>query len=132
MASYLEKYLAEAAAVMRVGHWDLRVLPEAAEDDVHMSVDTAPDQNSADIHVGAPFWLSSATDKRLTVAHELAHLHTARITDAAEAAFRHMVSNKYWRSVTSGMDHAEELAADEFARICAPLLPPWEGPDKPE
>lgn len=108
-----QQYVRACAQRLELGHWLLTVEDGGAGEDY---ADVARiGTTAAHIKLYQQFWAASSDLKRLTVAHELMHLHTwtlAELVPDSHAASRSEV---------------EERLVDTLADIIAPYLPSWRG-----
>lgn len=70
---------------------------------------------AAQISLYQNFWVASAKEKRLTIVHELLHLHTWGLVE--------LIPDSHATARTD----VEERLVDTLAEIISPLLPPWTG-----
>lgn len=127
LLDYTEEYLNQCADIMRLGYYTIEVT-DVVPDDAFMEIHTAPNQLAVDVDVGQPFHDADPELKRQTVAHELSHFHIGKITETVEALFRDYVPPVSWDTLFEQVSRCEELAADEFGHVVAPLLPKWNPP----
>jgi hypothetical protein len=79
--------------------------------------------DTARIALGSAYWDETPEEQRITLTHELLHIHLKRVRQVAQdgmASGRGRTARGIW---THHYDRAEELAVEQIARVIAPLLP---------
>ena len=108
------RYIRACARKMELGHFTLTV-EDGGDGDGDFAEVTRSGTHSAHIKLYTKFWLVPARTKRLTVAHELVHLHTWHLAE--------LVPDSHAEARTD----VEERLVDTMALLIAPTLPSWRG-----
>lgn len=132
----LADYLHELLAAMGLGEWNLRLKLDQRPDAEGAIAQVLPVKNrsQAVLRFAEDFFTLTPEEQRHTCTHELAHLVTNGITDAAiDDAFRGVIGRAVHDVFYANLALQEERAVDRFAEIIAPFmpLPDLDGKKKP-
>lgn len=109
----VERYVGACKAPAGLAHW--RIIIEAStKKDVYAEIVRDGD-NLATIRICPQFWTLDAVEKRVTIAHELMHLHVWALAELVPDTHK------------KARQDVEERVVDTLAEVVAPLLPSWRG-----
>jgi hypothetical protein len=116
------EWVASVLPSLKLSHWQVRVVDDAAPDDAH--ADTAPHSQAttATMRLGATFWASSSEEQRNTLTHELVHLILCRI-DQLSDSLEDTLGAAGWSLWSPIWENEHERAVDAIALLIAPTLP---------
>jgi hypothetical protein len=121
-ATKVQAYLREAADKLGLKHWNVTLSVFPLEDEDLQAEITQSECQHAVVKLPERFFGFSPAYQRLVLAHELCHLHLARMDECVQASTEVMEANVYKLFFCSYSD-AEEQAVEAFARLLAPSLP---------
>lgn len=108
------QYVQTVARPLGLGGWHLTVVDGGECENTYADV-VRIGTITAQISLYQNFWVASPKEKRLTIVHELMHLHLWPIVD--------LVPDSHATARTE----VEERLVDTLAEIISPFLPPWKG-----
>lgn len=112
--------------LMRLDHWDLILMHEHTDDDVHMSVEPSTNHYSARICVGQHIMEESEDVRVNCVVHELLHLTHRGVTDALQWLERQTYMSFDQAEVFTDMVKVEmERHVSHVTRLLVQQMPPW-------
>ena len=120
--SKLEAYVRECAALMNLGAWKVSVMSDVAPEDRYADIEVHSQAATVTMRIGNLFWTQKPEDQRLTVCHELTHIHLA-MSDHAVAALEDVLGSAAWTPWHSVYEDHQERGTDAIAELIAPLLP---------
>ncbi len=71
----LETYVAACLPVLNLGNWKVTILTDVAPEDRYADIEPNDQAQTANLRVGNLFWAQKPDEQRLTIVHELIHLH---------------------------------------------------------
>lgn len=119
----MRAYIAVVRPLLRLQQWDIDVEDAPTDDPNHLaSINRDAASWQAHIRFGDDHFARSPEDQRLTVAHELTHIHLMKLhraqTDGADMLDP---TSKLWTN--ERCEHELEMAVDGLSRAFAPFLP---------
>lgn len=121
-------YVRRAADRLELRDWTFLLSPDPpdaeGDDDVRASVLPLATRQIATIKVCDAFDELPERQARVAIAHELAHCHTNRIVQCAEASLKDELAGAARHVLWENMNLAEERAVDALSEALAQLLPP--------
>lgn len=126
---YMNKYLRKLQKVLRLTDWEIVFNPIPMDDEDNPSfaeIFVSKHRRYARVQIGQKFF----EDPEGSLAHELIHCWTIRITQCVDQALEHKLTDQDVAAVIEVVDHPMEIATDELALAIRPLVPKWKGPRK--
>jgi hypothetical protein len=118
----LEAYVAECMPLLHLDHWRVLVMTDVAPEDRYADIEPNDQAQTANLRVGNLFWSQKPDEQRLTIAHELIHLHLCRIDQAVDR-LEPVLGSAAWAPWSGVYEDAYERATDALATVYAPHLP---------
>ena len=118
----LEAYVRECAALMNLANWKISVVAEVAPEDRYADVEVHSQAASVTLRVGNLFWQQKPEEQRLTICHELCHVHLA-MADHAVSALEDVLGSAAWTPWHLVYEDHYERGTDAIAELIAPTLP---------
>lgn len=120
-------YIGRIVCAMNLRDWDISVDRHALHDDNDRMAQGAfiGHMKRVELTFRADFIGLSKDEKRLTIVHELIHLHTHSLWRQVEIAIKRLTSETGFDVAFSMLEHLNEKSTEELARTLAPLLPEY-------
>ena len=118
----LEAYVASLMPLLKLGSWRVTILTDVAPEDRYADIEPNEQAQTANLRVGNLFWPQKAEEKRLTVVHELLHLHLCRLDQAVDR-LEPVLGSAAWTPWAGVYEDAYERATDAIAELLAPIVP---------
>ena len=118
----VQEYVNECAEVMLLADWDIRVRRKIRPG-ILACVVTNNDFNRADINLGSKWSKQSRAEKRVTIAHELIHVHTRSVETLIVSDLPNLISTKEHNLFWAAYTHADERFTSQLSRVLGPSLP---------
>ena len=117
----LEVYVRDCAALLNLGSWKISVLSDTAPEDRYADIEVHSQAASATLRVGNLFWNQKPEDQRLTICHELLHIHLG-MADHAVSALEDVLGTAAWTPWHAVYEDHYERGTDAIAELLAPML----------
>lgn len=117
----LETYVAACLPVLNLGNWKVTILTDVAPEDRYADIEPNDQAQTANLRVGNLFWAQKPEEQRLTIVHELIHLHLCRLDQAVDR-LEPVLGSAAWAPWAGVYEDAYERATDSIAEILAPHL----------
>jgi len=118
----LEAWIAAALPILELTEWEITVSREAADIDAHADIEVHDQRRTADLRIARDFFAQTPERQRLILAHELAHVVTAR-TDRVFENLEDPLGKIGYALLEPNYLDATERMVEHFARLIAQLLP---------
>lgn len=117
----LEAYVAACLPILNLGNWKVTILNDVAPEDRYADIEPNDQAQTANLRVGNLFWAQKPEEQRLTIVHELIHLHLCRLDQAVDR-LEPVLGSAAWAPWAGVYEDAYERATDSIAEILAPHL----------
>jgi hypothetical protein len=117
----LETYVAACLPVLNLGNWKVTILTDVAPEDRYADIEPNDQAQTANLRVGNPFWAQKPEDQRLTIVHELIHLHLCRLDQTVDR-LEPVLGSAAWGPWAAVYEDVYERATDAIAEILAPQV----------
>ena len=117
----LETYVAACLPVLNLGNWKVTILTDVAPEDRYADIEPNDQAQTANLRVGNPFWAQKPEDQRLTIVHELIHLHLCRLDQTVDR-LEPVLGSAAWAPWAAVYEDVYERATDAIAEILAPQV----------
>ena len=116
------EWIALVLPLLRLSHWQVRVLDDAAPDDAHADTSPHPQATTATMRLGSTFWQLNAEEQQNTLVHELVHLLLCRVDQLSDSLEDTLgaVGWSLWRPI---WEDEHERAVEAVALLLSPQLP---------
>lgn len=118
----IEAYLADAIVTLELQDWEITVSREAADITSHADIEVHDQRRTADLRIARDFFAQSPERQRLILAHELAHIISARLDRVIENLEEPLGKIGYALLEPNFIDATERMV-EHFARLIARELP---------
>lgn len=119
----MRAYIATLQPMMRLQQWKITIEEETTEDpDYVATINRTASSWSAFIRFGDVHFGHSVEEQRLTVVHELTHIHLMAF-DTAASDGRNTLDPTSRQWAYERVRYELEMATDALSRVLAPLLP---------
>jgi hypothetical protein len=118
----IESYLADALVTLELQDWEITVSREAADITSHADIEVHDQRRTADLRIARDFFTQSPERQRLILAHELAHIISARLDRVIENLEEPLGKIGYALLEPNFIDATERMV-EHFARLIARELP---------
>jgi hypothetical protein len=118
----IEAYLADALVTLELQEWEITVSREAADITSHADIEVHDQRRTADLRIARDFFAQSPERQRLILAHELAHIISARLDRIIENLEEPLGKIGYALLEPNFIDATERMV-EHFARLIARELP---------
>ena len=118
----IESYLADALVALELQDWEITVSREAADITSHADIEVHDQRRTADLRIARDFFTQSPERQRLILAHELAHIISARLDRIIENLEEPLGKIGYALLEPNFIDATERMV-EHFARLIARELP---------
>ena len=118
----IESYLADALVTLELQDWEITVSREAADITSHADIEVHDQRRTADLRIARDFFTQSSERQRLILAHELAHIISARLDRVIENLEEPLGKIGYALLEPNFIDATERMV-EHFARLIARELP---------
>jgi hypothetical protein len=116
------RYLRTLSDLLGLRDWHITLSRASADTDNRAQVSIHRGKDEADVTLSAA-WLSySPEQRRLTLCHELLHMHTGRLCRVV-TRLHNMIDEPALEYARKAHDEEEEIVVQRLARILAPYLP---------
>lgn len=117
----LEAYVAACLPVLNLGNWKVTILTDVAPEDRYADIEPNDQAQTASLRVGNLFWTQKADDQRLTIVHELLHLHLCRLDQTVDR-LEPVLGSAAWAPWAAVYEDVYERATDAIAEVLAPQV----------
>jgi hypothetical protein len=117
----LEAYVTACLPALNLSNWKIGILTDVAPEDRYADIEPNDQAQTANLRVGNLFWAQKPEDQRLTIVHELVHLHLCRIDQAVDR-LEPVLGSAAWAPWAGVYEDAYERATDAVAEILAPHI----------
>lgn len=117
----LEAYVAACLPALNLSTWKITILTDVAPEDRYADIEPNDQAQTANLRVGNLFWSQKPAEQRLTVVHELIHLHLCRLDQAVDR-LEPVLGSAAWTPWAGVYEDAYERATDSIAEILAPQV----------
>lgn len=117
----LETYVAACLPVLNLSNWKVTILTDVAPEDRYADIEPNDQAQTANLRVGNLFWAQKPDEQRLTIVHELIHLHLCRLDQTVDR-LEPVLGSAAWAPWAGVYEDAYERATDSIAEILAPHL----------
>lgn len=121
----LARYIRDAADVLGLRDWEVRLDSEPCEAEADASVWTVRDIHVAHIQVSADFAALPPARQRHVIAHELAHIHMDGDLDYLDGFLPAMIGTHAWVPLRAALLTLHEQGIDGVAIGMEARLPLW-------
>lgn len=118
----IEAYLSDALVTLELQDWEITVSREAADITSHADIEVHDQRRTADLRIARDFFAQSPERQRLILAHELAHIISARLDRIIENLEEPLGKIGYALLEPNFIDATERMV-EHFARLIARELP---------
>lgn len=118
----LEAFVASAMPILNLANWKVTILTDVAPEDRYADIEPNEQAQTANLRVGNLFWAQKPEDQRLTIVHELIHLHLCRLDQAVDR-LEPVLGSAAWTPWAGVYEDAYERATDAIAELLVPLVP---------
>lgn len=118
----LEAFVASAMPILNLASWKVTILTDVAPEDRYADIEPNEQAQTANLRVGNLFWAQKPEDQRLTIVHELIHLHLCRLDQAVDR-LEPVLGSAAWTPWAGVYEDAYERATDAIAELLVPLVP---------
>jgi hypothetical protein len=117
----LETYVAACLPVLNLSNWKVTILTDVAPEDRYADIEPNDQAQTANLRVGNLFWAQKAEEQRLTIVHELIHLHLCRLDQTVDR-LEPVLGSAAWVPWAAVYEDVYERATDAIAEILAPQV----------
>jgi|688.fasta_scaffold192910_2 hypothetical protein len=117
----LETYVAACLPVLNLGNWKVTILTDVAPEDRYADIEPNDQAQTANLRVGNLFWAQKPNEQRLTIVHELIHLHLCRLDQTVDR-LEPVLGSAAWAPWAAVYEDVYERATDAIAEILAPQV----------
>lgn len=117
----LEAYVAACLPVLNLGNWKVTILNDVAPEDRYADIEPNDQAQTANLRVGNLFWAQKPHEQRLTIVHELIHLHLCRLDQTVDR-LEPVLGSAAWAPWAAVYEDVYERATDAIAEILAPQV----------
>lgn len=117
----LEAYVAACLPVLNLGNWKVTILTDVAPEDRYADIEPNDQAQTANLRVGNLFWTQKPDQQRLTIVHELVHLHLCRLDQTVDR-LEPVLGSAAWAPWAAVYEDVYERATDAIAEILAPQV----------
>ena len=117
----LETYVAACLPVLSLGNWKVTILTDVAPEDRYADIEPNDQAQTANLRVGNLFWAQKPDEQRLTIVHELIHLHLCRLDQTVDR-LEPVLGSAAWAPWAAVYEDVYERATDAIAEILAPQV----------
>ena len=117
----LETYVAACLPVLNLANWKVTILTDVAPEDRYADIEPNDQAQTASLRVGNLFWTQKADDQRLTIVHELLHLHLCRLDQTVDR-LEPVLGSAAWAPWAAVYEDVYERATDAIAEVLAPQV----------
>ena len=117
----LETYVATCLPVLNLGNWKVKILTDVAPEDRYADIEPNDQAQTANLRVGNLFWAQKPDEQRLTIVHELIHLHLCRLDQTVDR-LEPVLGSAAWAPWAAVYEDVYERATDAIAEILAPQV----------
>ena len=117
----LEAYVAACLPILNLANWKVTILTDVAPEDRYADIEPNDQAQTASLRVGNLFWTQKADDQRLTIVHELLHLHLCRLDQTVDR-LEPVLGSAAWAPWAAVYEDVYERATDAMAEILAPHI----------
>jgi hypothetical protein len=114
----LETYVAACLPVLNLGNWKVTILTDVAPEDRYADIEPNDQAQTANLRVGNLFWAQKPEEQRLTIVHELIHLHLCRLDQTVDR-LEPVLGSAAWAPWAAVYEDVYERATDAIAEILA-------------
>jgi hypothetical protein len=114
----LETYVAACLPVLNLGNWKVTILTDVAPEDRYADIEPNDQAQTANLRVGNLFWAQKPDEQRLTIVHELIHLHLCRLDQTVDR-LEPVLGSAAWAPWAAVYEDVYERATDAIAEILA-------------
>jgi hypothetical protein len=114
----LETYVAGCLPVLNLGNWKVTILTDVAPEDRYADIEPNDQAQIANLRVGNLFWAQKPEEQRLTIVHELIHLHLCRLDQTVDR-LEPVLGSAAWAPWAAVYEDVYERATDAIAEILA-------------
>jgi len=118
----IEAYISDALVALEIQDWEITVSREAADITAHADIEVHDQRRTADLRIARDFFTQSPERQRLILAHELAHIISARLDRIIENLEEPLGKIGYALLEPNFIDATERMV-EHFARLIARELP---------
>ena len=117
----LEAYVAACLPVLNLANWKVTILTDVAPEDRYADIEPNDQAQTASLRVGNLFWTQKPDDQRLTIVHELLHLHLCRLDQTVDR-LEPVLGSAAWAPWAAVYEDVYERATDAIAEVLAPQV----------
>ena len=117
----LETYVAACLPVLNLANWKVTILTDVAPEDRYADIEPNDQAQTASLRVGNLFWTQKPDDQRLTIVHELLHLHLCRLDQTVDR-LEPVLGSAAWAPWAAVYEDVYERATDAIAEVLAPQV----------
>lgn len=117
----LETYVAACLPVLNLGNWKVTILTDVAPEDRYADIEPNDQAQTANLRVGNLFWAQKPEEQRLTIVHELIHLHLCRLDQTVDR-LEPVLGSAAWAPWAAVYEDVYERATDAIAEMLAPQV----------
>jgi len=117
----LEAYVAACLPVLNLSNWKVTILTDVAPEDRYADIEPNDQAQTASLRVGNLFWTQKPDNQRLTIVHELLHLHLCRLDQTVDR-LEPVLGSAAWAPWAAVYEDVYERATDAIAEILAPQV----------
>ena len=117
----LEAYVAACLPILNLGNWKVTILTDVAPEDRYADIEPNDQAQTANLRVGNLFWAQKPDEQRLTIVHELIHLHLCRLDQTVDR-LEPVLGSAAWAPWAAVYEDVYERATDAIAEILAPQV----------
>ena len=118
----LEAYVEACLPMLHLTHWKITLIHDVAPEDRYADIEPNEQGRTANLRVGNLFWGQKPDEQRLTIAHELVHLHLCRLDHAVDR-LEPVLGSAAWTPWAGVFEDVYERTTDAVASVVAPHLP---------
>lgn len=118
----LVDYVTALQPLLGLTHWEILIIEGDAPEDSSTFIEqhTAKHADSSDWYFGERFFVADDEEQRVSILHELIHLHDIHSHHDLLAALKEAVPPSMWEVVKLPHERARERTVDRLARAIAP------------
>ena len=117
----LEAYVAACLPALNLNNWKVTILTDVAPEDRYADIEPNDQAQTASLRVGNLFWTQKPDDQRLTIVHELLHLHLCRLDQTVDR-LEPVLGSAAWAPWAAVYEDVYERATDAIAEVLAPQV----------
>jgi len=114
----LEVYVTACLPVLNLRNWKVTILTDVAPEDRYADIEPNDQAQTANLRVGNLFWAQKPDEQRLTIVHELIHLHLCRLDQTVDR-LEPVLGSAAWAPWAAVYEDVYERATDAIAEILA-------------